>query len=549
MVFATYEEQRESYLSFLQGRKNSQKSGRDEDIRTTPLFSLAVKHEVDPISSLSRQVSGTDEIALTDGKTKQLLPQYALLGFNIADDSATNHAQDELGTYRDEAHNRGKTTEPTSSSENPTSSQDENCLIGFQEPILMNTRAPNSAFICGSQGSGKSYTLSCMLENCLLPDDTIGALSNPVAGLVFHYDVDAAGSAAEAASLCSRGINVRVLVSESNKTLLTEKYTRLAESGDRLKVQELRLRSGHLTVERILKLMSCSEQEVKVPLYIVSLQRILREMAKETQSGEFDYLDFRQRIVDAGFTKDQQNPLDLRCDLLESFLNLNPGSEPDPFELQPGTLTIIDLSDPFVDSATACLLFDICLSLSKQKCLKSGTGLIVALDEAHKFMNDSPAAMTFTNRLLTTIREQRHNATRVVIATQEPTISEKLLDLCSISIVHRFSSPTWFTTIKGHLGGASVLLEDKQQQAAMFEQIVNLQVGESLVFAPSSYLCMKHGKAEKLGSGMMKMKTRLRLGVDSGRSLLTDQQEGQDARTGSVAGAATALDGLSLNQA
>jgi hypothetical protein len=35
-------------------------------------------------------------------------------------------------------------------------------------PVLLNTDSPWSAFLCGSQGSGKSHALSCMLENCLL---------------------------------------------------------------------------------------------------------------------------------------------------------------------------------------------------------------------------------------------------------------------------------------------------------------------------------------------------------------------------------------------
>jgi hypothetical protein len=42
------------------------------------------------------------------------------------------------------------------------------------KPVLLNTDAPWSAFLCGSQGSGKSHTLSCMLENCLLDDAQIG---------------------------------------------------------------------------------------------------------------------------------------------------------------------------------------------------------------------------------------------------------------------------------------------------------------------------------------------------------------------------------------
>jgi len=47
-------------------------------------------------------------------------------------------------------------------------------LMGKDESILQNTNAPISVFICGSQGSGKSYTMACMLENCLVPDKDQG---------------------------------------------------------------------------------------------------------------------------------------------------------------------------------------------------------------------------------------------------------------------------------------------------------------------------------------------------------------------------------------
>ena len=78
--------------------------------------------------------------------------------------------------------------------------------------------------------------------------------------------------------------------------------------------------------------------------------------------------------------------------------------------------------------------------------------------------------------------------TRVLIPTQEPSISEKLLDLCSISFVHLFKSPAWFRTIRDHLGGASGLVNSDKEQARLFERIVTLPVGESRVLAlvPSS---------------------------------------------------------------
>ena len=69
-------------------------------------------------------------------------------------------------------------------------------------------------------------------------------------------------------------------------------------------------------------------------------------------------------------------------------------------------------------------------------------------------MNGTAASEVFTQSLLTVIREQRHKGARVIIATQEPTISPKLLDLCSMTFVHRFTSPEWLETLKKHLAAA-----------------------------------------------------------------------------------------------
>jgi hypothetical protein len=81
------------------------------------------------------------------------------------------------------------------------------------EPLLINVSAPASNFICGSQGSGKTYTLDCILENCIIVDERIGQASKPLAGLPFYYDPDAAGDVVEAAYLCSIKIPINVLIS------------------------------------------------------------------------------------------------------------------------------------------------------------------------------------------------------------------------------------------------------------------------------------------------------------------------------------------------
>lgn len=85
--------------------------------------------------------------------------------------------------------------------------------------LFYNTMSPSSTFICGSQGSGKSHTLSCLLENCLTGSEA-AELPKPLTALVFHYDAfisDDGGSPCEAAFLSSlAGTRVRVLCSPSN---------------------------------------------------------------------------------------------------------------------------------------------------------------------------------------------------------------------------------------------------------------------------------------------------------------------------------------------
>ena len=92
-------------------------------------------------------------------------------------------------------------------------------LLEKDPRLFFNVSSPSSTFICGSQGSGKSHTLSCILEGCLIPSDA-GRLLNPLTAVVFHYDTficDNGGSPCEAAFLASHSqINVRVLCAPTN---------------------------------------------------------------------------------------------------------------------------------------------------------------------------------------------------------------------------------------------------------------------------------------------------------------------------------------------
>ena len=144
-------------------------------------------------------------------------------------------------------------------------------IADVDEPIFLNTNTPWSAFICGSQGSGKSHTLSCMLENCLYQSPRIGKLQRPLAGVVFHYDTYSGnqneGGICEAAYLCSLGIPVKVLVPKANLTRLSALYTSIPGAKENLTVSTLMFRPKHLNIERMRTLMAFSDTST-VPLYM-----------------------------------------------------------------------------------------------------------------------------------------------------------------------------------------------------------------------------------------------------------------------------------------
>lgn len=152
-----------------------------------------------------------------------------------------------------------------------------------------------------------------------------------------------------------------------------------------------------------------------------SVCRILRSMAMKNQhTAGLNYKEFKERLQLESFNDGQKAMLYTRLQLLESFM-LQPGMQESGslpqvrpkyadtkkgnaqkldwqnkddarerakiakagiWSFQPGSLTIVDLSCPFVDESAACAMFNICLALFLED--RHEAGRIVALDEAHK---------------------------------------------------------------------------------------------------------------------------------------------------------------------
>ena len=324
-------------------------NSRLEEARNAPLFTRGVK------SSIKTQIIDVGQRGIAN---IDIFPQYALIGHRKPP-ATIIPGEDKFKADRD--------------------------------IIYANMNAPWSAFICGSQGAGKSHTFSCLLENALLSPNAGGVLPDPLTGIVFHYDKFTSHSSTqlcEAAYLCSVGIPVQVLVSPSNVHAMRSLYSNLpglSKDAPRPQVRPLKFHENHLNVGNMKTLMAVDVDDASPPLYLAVLDKILRDMARERAGRPgFSYRDFTKRLYGAGFTDAQLGPLKLRLQLLEEFLDQSKPTAgcKSVFDHGKGSLTIIDLSCPFVAENDACALFGICLSLFLER--RNTGGRIIALDEAHK---------------------------------------------------------------------------------------------------------------------------------------------------------------------
>lgn len=223
------------------------------------------------------------------------------------------------------------------------------------------------------------------LENCSIRLPALGTLNQSISTLVLQFDEytsTTSSQPSEAAFLASalpqyaheQPVPLRVLVSPTNLFSLRGMYSQIPN----IEIQPFKLQPKHLNISMMLSLMSVP-QSGGIPLYMAQVTRILREMAMES-GGYFDYSDFRDRLNKLKLDRSQTPFLYQRLDLLDSYLDLAGTGTSDYFI--DGGVTILDLSCPFVDQSTACILFRIAIDLFLYA--HPSRGKMIVADEAHK---------------------------------------------------------------------------------------------------------------------------------------------------------------------
>jgi DNA helicase HerA-like ATPase len=143
--------------------------------------------------------------------------------------------------------------------------------------------------------------------------------------------------------------------------------------------------------------------------------------------------------------------------------------------LRPGRTVIVDLRDEWVEKDEALGLFVVMLRIfAKAKYQGRSFNKLVVFDEAHKYITDSE----LVGQVVETIREMRHQGTSVVIASQDPlSVPRAVVELTSILLLHRMTSPQWLKHLKSAIGALDQLTD---------AQVAALQPGEALVWAQRS---------------------------------------------------------------
>lgn len=126
--------------------------------------------------------------------------------------------------------------------------------------------------MCGVQGSGKSHTVSVLLENMLISDFRhIGLLQKPLCGLVLHYGEGGSGARPNEAAWLGissyrnvRAPRVHVYVSKWSLATMKKVYAPL---GANVTVEPLVISEKELDAEAFLSLMAVGSSE-PTPLYI-----------------------------------------------------------------------------------------------------------------------------------------------------------------------------------------------------------------------------------------------------------------------------------------
>jgi hypothetical protein len=342
--------------------------------------------------------------------------------------------------------------------------------------VAIDLNGCNTISLFGVQGFGKSYTLGVIAEMASVHNVGINVLPSPLATVIFHFHKSEAYAPEYVTAVApnSKVSEIDRLLAEYGATpkglddvvLLApeSKVERRRREYPGVTVEPIKFSSAELGAESWKFLLGAYGND---SLYIRQLVAIMRRhrdgLTLET---------FRQEIADAELPKGAQRLAEDRLRLAEPYVD---DERRLGQLLRPGRTVIVDLRDEWIEKDEALGLFVVMMRIfAASRHEGREFNKLVVFDEAHKYISESD----LISQVVETIREMRHQATTVIVASQDPmSVPRAIIELTSIVILHRMTSPQWLK----HLRSAVVALEDVPDAT-----VTSLQPGEALVWAQRS---------------------------------------------------------------
>ncbi|WP_261282421.1 YagK/YfjJ domain-containing protein [Serratia fonticola] len=332
---------------------------------------------------------------------------------------------------------------------------------------------PQTICAFGLQGSGKSYTLGSLIEMTLSSIDNINTLPAPRAGVIFHYsttqdyapEFTSMGQANSVAEDIARLREQYKAAPQALKDVLiltpaSKVAQRQAEHPD-ISVLPIAFSAAELNASHWKFLMGTVGNP---SLYVRQINGLMR-----TLRGELTLETLREAVSKSELGAQKKKMALQRLDFASEYID---GMQRLQTLLRPGRLIIVDLRDEYIEKVEALGLFVVMLQIFAEATWQGETfSKLVVFDEAHKYIgNDGLVA-----GLIEIVREMRHKATSILVASQDPpSVPVALIELSTQLYLHRFNSPAWLR----HIQKANTALRHLEP-----EVLSRLTPGEAFVWA------------------------------------------------------------------
>ena len=321
--------------------------------------------------------------------------------------------------------------------------------LATKRAIAMDLNECNTISLFGVQGAGKSYTIGTVTEMTMRQFSNVNKLPSPMASVIFHYS-ESMDYAPEFTSMVypnddekqiaklkaeygADPKNIRDVVLLCPETQVAQRKSEYPD----VQVYPIGFDSGELNVQDWMFLLGATGND---STYVKELKQIMKKCR-----NEMTLQNIRNGVKASSFLSNSQKNLALqKLNFANDYITDGQLLQQ---HLKPGRLIIVDLRDEWIEKDEALGLFVVMLNIfaSVKEVEGHKFNKFIVFDEAHKYMNNQDLVESIT----TTIREMRHKGVSIMIASQDPmSLPNKIIELSSIVLLHKFSSPAWVKHIQ-----------------------------------------------------------------------------------------------------